>query len=159
MFDFQEGRALLGVGMTTIADYYTPRHVDYDFLPSISAGCSYGVSVLTGYVSDLKYVVSKEGAKSLGGFGAIGSMFPPVWDWIVFWKMTALLSIILAFMNIIPIPGLDGGHILFLIYEVVTRRSPSLRFMQIAQNIGMGFLLLLMIMANLNDILRWMGVM
>ena len=159
VFDFQEGRALLGVGMTTIADYYTPRHVDYDFLPSISAGCSYGVSVLSGYVSDLKYVVSKEGAKSLGGFGAIGSMFPPVWDWIVFWKMTALLSIILAFMNIIPIPGLDGGHILFLIYEVVTRRSPSLRFMQIAQNIGMGFLLLLMIMANLNDILRWMGVM
>ena len=86
-------------------------------------------------------------------------MFPPVWDWIIFWKMTAFLSIILAFMNIIPIPGLDGGHILFLLYEVVTRRQPSLKFLQISQNIGMGFLLLLMVMANINDILRWIGVM
>ena len=77
----------------------------------------------------------------------------------IFWKMTAFLSIILAFMNIIPIPGLDGGHILFLLVEVITRKQPSLKFMQISQNIGMLFLLLLMIVANLNDILRWMGVM
>lgn len=158
-FGYDDGRALLGVGMTTIAHYYKPHHVDYDILPSINAGCSYGIGVLGGYVSDLKYVASKEGAKSLGGFGAIGSMFPPVWDWITFWKMTAFLSIILAFMNIIPIPGLDGGHILFLLYEVVTRRQPSLKFLQISQNIGMGFLLLLMVMANINDILRWIGVM
>ena len=158
-FGYDDGRALLGVGMTTIAHYYKPHHVDYDILPSINAGCSYGIGVLGGYVSDLKYVASKEGAKSLGGFGAIGSMFPPVWDWIIFWKMTAFLSIILAFMNIIPIPGLDGGHILFLLYEVVTRRQPSLKFLQISQNIGMGFLLLLMVIANINDILRWIGVM
>lgn len=159
VFEVSEERPTLGVGMTTIVNYYKPRHVDYDFLESIPAGCSYGINVLAGYIGDLKYVFTKEGAKSLGGFGAIGSMFPPIWDWVLFWKMTAFLSIILAFMNIIPIPGLDGGHILFLLYEVVTRRTPSLRFMQIAQNIGMGFLLLLMVVANLNDILRWIGVM
>lgn len=159
VFDVQEDRPVLGVGMTTLADYYKPRHVDYGFFESIKAGCEYGLDVLGGYVGDLKYVFTKEGAKSLGGFGAIGGMFPPVWDWMMFWRMTAFLSIILAFMNIIPIPGLDGGHILFLLYEVVTRKQPSLRFMQIAQNIGMGFLLLLMVVANLNDILRWLGVM
>lgn len=158
-FDAADGRVALGVGMTTIADYYNPRHVEYDVLSSISEGCSYGINVLGGYISDLKYVASKEGAKSLGGFGAIGSMFPPVWDWVLFWKMTAFLSIILAFMNIIPIPGLDGGHILFLLWEVVTGKQPSLKFLQISQNIGMGLLLLLMVVANLNDILRWLGVM
>lgn len=158
-FDLSEDRVTLGVGMSTVADYYKPRHVEYDVLSSIKEGCSYGINVLGGYISDLKYVASKEGAKSLGGFGAIGSMFPPTWDWLVFWKMTAFLSIILAFMNIIPIPGLDGGHILFLLWEVITRKQPSLKFLQISQNIGMGLLLLLMLMANINDVLRWLGLM
>lgn len=159
VFDVTDGRTTLGVVMTTVANYYKPRHIDYDILQSISTGCSYGISVLGGYISDLKYVASKEGAKSLGGFGAIGSMFPPVWDWMLFWKMTAFLSIILAFMNIIPIPGLDGGHILFLLWEVITKKQPSLKFLEISQNIGMGLLLLLMVVANLNDILRWLGFM
>lgn len=158
-FTVEDGRIVLGVGMTSPASYYEPRHVEYDLMSSISTGCSYGISVLGGYISDLKYVASKEGAKSLGGFGAIGSMFPPTWDWLVFWKMTAFLSIILAFMNIIPIPGLDGGHILFLLWEVITRKQPSLKFLQISQNIGMGLLLLLMLVANLNDVLRWLGLM
>lgn len=158
-FTVEDGRIVLGVGMTSPASYYEPRHVEYDLMSSISTGCSYGISVLGGYISDLKYVASKEGAKSLGGFGAIGSMFPPTWDWLVFWKMTAFLSIILAFMNIIPIPGLDGGHILFLLWEVITRKQPSLKFLQISQNIGMGLLLLLMLVANLNDLLRWLGLM
>lgn len=158
-FAFEDGRAVMGVGQSTVMNFYKERHVEYGLLPSIKAGCTYGLDMLGGYVSDLQYVASKEGAKSLGGFGAIGSMFPPVWDWMTFWKMTAFLSIILAFMNIIPIPGLDGGHILFLLVEVVTRKQPSLKFMQIAQNIGMGFLLILMVVANLNDILRWIGVM
>lgn len=155
----EEGRIVLGVGMTTPANYYKPRHISYGIMSSIKEGCSYGLNVLGGYISDLKYVASKEGAKSLGGFGAIGSMFPPVWDWALFWKMTAFLSIILAFMNIIPIPGLDGGHILFLLWEVITKKQPSLKFLQISQNIGMGLLLLLMVVANLNDILRWLGLM
>lgn len=158
-FNYVDDRAVLGVGMTSLADYYKPRHVDYDIISSIKEGCTYGINVLAGYISDLKYVASKDGAKSLGGFGAIGSMFPPTWDWLIFWKMTAFLSIILAFMNIIPIPGLDGGHILFLLWEVITRKQPSLKFLQISQNIGMGLLLLLMLVANINDVLRWLGLM
>lgn len=158
-FDYVDERPVLGVGMTSIAKYYKPRHVEYGILTSISEGCSYGINVLGSYISDLKYVATKEGAKSLGGFGAIGSMFPDMWDWCIFWKMTAFLSIILAFMNIIPIPGLDGGHIFFLLWEVITRKQPSLKFLQISQNIGMGFLLLLMLVANLNDVLRWLGLM
>lgn len=149
----------LGVIQSTIYDYYKPTHVEYGLLESIPAGINYGLSVLGSYVSDLKYVFSADGAKSLGGFGAIGSLFPPSWDWMLFWKMTAFLSIILAFMNIIPIPGLDGGHILFLLVEVVTGRQPGMKFQQVAQNIGMGFLLILMVVANLNDILRWLGIM
>ena len=149
----------MGVGQSLVKNFYKPHHDEFGFLESVKKGCTYGIDVLGGYISDLKYVASKEGAKSLGGFGAIGSMFPTEWDWMVFWKMTAFLSIILAFMNIIPIPGLDGGHILFLLVEVITRKQPSLKFMQIAQNIGMGFLLILMVVANLNDILRWLGFM
>jgi regulator of sigma E protease len=104
--------------------------------------------------------ITKEyGAKSIGGFGAIGSLFPPVWDWYLFWKMTAFLSIILAFMNILPIPALDGGHVLFLMYEMITRRKPSETFMIRAEYVGFGLLILLMVFANLNDILRWLGYM
>ena len=138
---------------------YEPTTFEYGFLESFPAGISYGWNTLCSYVNDMKYLFSSDGVKQMGGFGAIGSMFPTQWDWMIFWKMTAFLSIILAFMNIIPIPGLDGGHILFLLVEVITRKQPSLKFMQISQNIGMGFLLLLMIVANLNDILRWIGVM
>ena len=114
----------------------------------------YGCNVLSGYVGDLKYVFTAEGAKSLGGFAAIGSMFPTQWNWHKFWLMTAFLSIILAFMNILPIPALDGGHVLFLLYEIVTRRKPSENFMLWAEYIGIGILLLLMLLANLNDVLR-----
>ena len=111
------------------------------------------------YVGDMKYVFTADGAKSLGGFGAIGSLFPPMWDWYLFWKMTAFLSIILAFMNILPIPALDGGHVLFLFYEMITRRKPSETFMIRAEYVGFGLLILLMVFANLNDILRWLGYM
>lgn len=86
-------------------------------------------------------------------------MFPDVWNWHKFWLMTAFLSIILAFMNILPIPALDGGHVLFLLYEMITRRKPSENFMIRAEYIGIGILMLLMIVANLNDVLRWIGIM
>jgi regulator of sigma E protease len=154
-----DNEARLGVGMTTIANYTKITHIEHDILSCIPAGCGYAIDMLGGYVSDLKYVATKEGAKSLGGFGAIGSMFPPVWDWYMFWMMTAFLSIILAFMNILPIPALDGGHVMFLLYEMIFRRKPGLNFMVRAEYIGMGILLLLMIVANLNDILRWLGMM
>ena len=149
----------LGVGMTSLVNYYEPTKVSYGFLESLPAGVRYGWDVLGGYVGDLKYLFSADGAKSLGGFGAIGSLFPPVWDWHMFWLMTAFLSIILAFMNILPIPALDGGHVLFLIYEIITGRKPSENFMVRAEYVGFGILILLMVVANLNDILRWLGYM
>ena len=149
----------LGVLQANIYTLYKETHRSFGFWESFPAGISYGIGVLRGYVSDMKYVFTADGAKSLGGFGAIGSLFPPVWDWMLFWRMTAFLSIILAFMNILPIPALDGGHVLFLLYEMITRRKPSDKFMVVAEYIGFGILLLLMIVANLNDILRWMGVM
>ena len=149
----------LGVGKTYLGDYYKPVKLEYGFFESFPAGVVYGVNVLRGYVDDMKYVFSAEGAKSLGGFGAIGSLFPPTWDWMMFWRMTAFLSIILAFMNILPIPALDGGHVLFLLYEMVTRRKPSENFMIRAEYVGFGILILLMVVANMNDILRWLGYM
>ena len=149
----------LGFLCQTIAGIYKPYTREYSFLESIPAGVKYGWNVLAGYVDDMKYVFTADGAKSLGGFGAIGSLFPPMWDWYMFWKMTAFLSIILAFMNILPIPALDGGHVLFLVYEMVTRRKPSEKFMIRAEYVGFGILILLMVVANLNDILRWLGYM
>ena len=149
----------LGVGRTYLGTYYKPVTLEYGFLESFPAGAVYGVDVLRGYVDDMKYVFTADGAKSLGGFGAIGSLFPPTWDWMMFWRMTAFLSIILAFMNILPIPALDGGHVLFLLYEMVTRRKPSENFLIKAEYVGFGILILLMVVANMNDILRWLGYM
>ena len=149
----------VGFAVKALAGIYEPYTREYGFFESIPAGIKYGWNVLAGYVGDMKYVFTADGAKSLGGFGAIGSLFPPVWDWYLFWKMTAFLSIILAFMNILPIPALDGGHVLFLLYEMVTRRKPSETFMIRAEYVGFGLLILLMVVANLNDLLRWLGDM
>ena len=149
----------LGFYVKSLAGIYEPYTREYGFFESIPAGIKYGWNVLSGYVGDMKYVFTADGAKSLGGFGAIGSLFPPMWDWYMFWKMTAFLSIILAFMNILPIPALDGGHVLFLVYEMITRRKPSETFMIRAEYVGFGILILLMVVANLNDILRWLGYM
>ena len=146
-----------GFVVSSLAGLYQPITKEYSFLESIPAGIKYGWDVLASYVNDMKYVFTADGAKSLGGFGAIGSLFPPMWDWYMFWKMTAFLSIILAFMNILPIPALDGGHVLFLLYEIITRRKPSEQFMIRAEYVGFGILILLMVVANLNDILRWLG--
>ena len=150
---------LVGFNVKSLAALYEPVTKEYDFFESLPAGVSYGIDVLSGYVDDLKYVFSAEGAKSLGGFGAIGSLFPPVWDWYVFWKMTAFISIMLAFMNLLPIPALDGGHVLFLIYEMITRRKPSETFMIRAEYVGFAILIILMVVANMNDVLRWLGYM
>ena len=149
----------LGFFVKSLAGIYEPITKEYGFFESFPAGIKYGWNVLTGYIGDMKYVFTADGAKSLGGFGAIGSLFPPMWDWYMFWKMTAFLSIILAFMNILPIPALDGGHVLFLLYEMITRRKPSETFMIRAEYVGFGILILLMVVANLNDILRWLGYM
>ncbi|MDR1516559.1 MAG: RIP metalloprotease RseP, partial [Dysgonamonadaceae bacterium] len=111
--------------------------VHYSFFQSFPEGIKYGLRTLKGYVLQFKYVFTKEGASSLGGFGTLGNFFPAKWNWHVFWTMTAFLSVILAFMNILPIPGLDGGHVLFLLFEVVSGRKPSDKFLEHAQIAGM----------------------
>ena len=145
----------VGVVKNGILDYKETK-LEYGFFESFPAGIALGVNTLKGYVNDLKYVFTKEGAQSLGGFGTIGSIFPEAWNWYLFWKMTAFLSIILAFMNILPIPALDGGHVLFLLYEIIARRKPSEKFMEYAQMAGMILLFALLIWANFNDLLRFL---
>ena len=135
---------------------YKVTEVDYGFFQSFPAGVTLGINTLKGYVNDMKYVFTAEGAKSLGGFGTIGSIFPKVWDWQRFWEMTAFLSIILAVMNLLPIPALDGGHVLFLLYEIIARRKPSDKFLEYAQVVGMFLLFGLLIWANFNDVMRFL---
>lgn len=146
----------LGIFSKSPADLYGTVTRKYGFFESFPAGIRKGIGTLTGYVNDMKYVFTKEGASNVGGFGTIGTLFPASFDWELFWERTAFLSIILAFMNILPIPALDGGHVMFLIYEVVARRKPSDKFMEYAQIAGMAFLFLLLIYANGNDIFRWL---
>ena len=148
---------LLGVGSSrTYAQMFELKTVNYGFLASIPAGISKGFKTIGDYVKQFRVIFSKhtKAYESLGGFITIGSIFPGVWDWQSFWNLTALLSIILAVMNILPIPALDGGHVMFLLYEVVTGRKPSDKFLEYAQVTGMIILLGLLILANGNDIIR-----
>jgi regulator of sigma E protease len=134
--------------------YFQTKKISYNFFESIPAGITLGWETLTGYVKQLKLIFTKEGSQQLGGFGSIGKMFPESWDWQVFWSMTALLSVILAFMNFLPIPALDGGHVMFLLYEMITGKKPGEKFMEYAQTAGMFLLLGLLIYANGNDIFK-----
>lgn len=127
----------------------------YGFFEAIPAGITLGYNTLTGYVKSLGLLFSKEGAKQLGGFGTIGGIFPETWDWKRFWGLTAFLSIILAFMNILPIPALDGGHVMFLIYEMISGKAPGEKFLTRAQIVGMVLLLGLLLYANGMDVYRW----
>lgn len=137
-----------------ILDSAAIKTVNYGFGESISVGFKYGRNTLTDYVAQFKFVFTKKGATSLGGFASIGNMFPPVWDWQLFWLNTALLSIILAFMNILPIPALDGGHVVFLLYEIITGKEAPQKVLEYAQYVGIILLLGLMVYANGNDIIR-----
>ena len=128
----------------------------YGFFESVAVGFKFGKNTLGDYVSQFKFLFTKKGASSIGGFAAIGNMFPPVWDWQLFWLNTALLSIILAFMNILPIPALDGGHVVFLIYEIITGKEAPAKVLEVAQYIGIILLLGLMVYANGNDLIRWL---
>ena len=149
---------MLGINKMHYIAYYKDAfvHRDYGFLESIPAGIAYGWETLKGYVSDLKYVFTKKGAQSVGSFGTIGNLFPASWNWEAFWNITAFISIILAVMNILPIPGLDGGHIFFLLVEAVTRRPPSDKFMERAQYVGMALLFGLMALALFNDAVKFL---
>ena len=143
------------LGISPVFNNYPLVHNEYGFFESLPAGLSFGINVLQGYVSDFQYVFSSEGAKSVGMFGSIGSLFPAEWDWHEFWLMTAFLSIILAFMNILPIPALDGGHALFLLVEMITGKQPSDKFLERAQMVGMLLLLGLFVLATYNDLAKF----
>lgn len=148
---------LLGVRpVSEINKFFELKTVEYSFLEAIPAGISKGSDTFSSYLKQLRMIFSPQtGAyKSLGGFITIGSIFPGAWDWQAFWSMTAFLSIVLAIMNVLPIPALDGGHVMFLLYEMVSGRKPSEKFMEHAQLIGMLILLSLIIYANANDIVR-----
>lgn len=127
----------------------------YSFGESIGAGFDYAYWTLHDYVAQFKYVFTKKGATQVGGFGAIGGLFPDAWDWKAFWTTTAFISIILAFMNILPIPALDGGHVMFLLYEIISGRKPNEKVMEYAQMIGFFILIALVLFANGNDVYRW----
>ncbi|MFO7924322.1 MAG: RIP metalloprotease RseP [Bacteroidales bacterium] len=148
---------LLGVyPVGELSQFFDLRTIEYSFLEAIPAGVTRGMATFTSYLKQLRMVFSPEtGAyKSLGGFITIGSIFPSTWDWQLFWNMTAFLSIVLAIMNVLPIPALDGGHVMFLLYEIVAGRKPSDRFMEYAQLTGMLLLFTLILYANANDIVR-----
>lgn len=144
----------VGVGNKDLKKLFEVKHESYGFFASIPAGISNGWGTLSSYVKSLGLLFTPAGAKNIGGFGSIGGLFSKEWDWLRFWSMTAFISIILAFMNILPIPALDGGHVMFLLYEMITGRAPGQRFMEIAQLIGMVFLLGLLLYANGNDIFK-----
>lgn len=134
---------------------YELAHKDYSLSSSIPAGHKLGWDKLSGYVNDLKYIPSEKGAQSVGSFVTIGSIFPSVWDWQQFWLLTAFISIILAVMNLLPIPGLDGGHIVLLAYEAITGHAPSDKAMEWIERIGLVLILGLMLLGFGNDIVRF----
>lgn len=144
----------VGIGPQAPLDEFEITHVDYSFFESIPAGWSLAGETLSGYVAQLKYLGTEKGASSVGGFGTFGKLFAPVWDWQIFWERTALISIILAFMNILPIPALDGGHVMFLLYEMIAGKPANQKVMEYAQLIGFVLILALVIYANANDVIR-----
>ncbi|MEN8155867.1 MAG: RIP metalloprotease RseP [Bacteroidota bacterium] len=139
----------------TYPDLFEAEVIKYSFLQSIPAGISYGIFVTKSYLKQLKMLVKPKtrAYEELGGFIKIGSIFPPFWDWQRFWNMTAFLSIILAIMNVLPIPALDGGHVMFTLFEMITGRKPGDKFLEYAQIVGMVLLLSLLLYANLNDVI------
>jgi regulator of sigma E protease len=136
--------------------YYSLSSSEYGFFASFPAGYNKAIKKLGSYIDQFLLILNpSSGAyKGMGGFGAIGSLFPATWNWEVFWNLTAFLSLILAFMNILPIPALDGGHVIFLLYEMVVGRPAPEKIMEYAQTIGMILLLSLLVFANGNDIIR-----
>ncbi len=145
----------VGVNVST-KDVIEVQHKDFSFTESIPKGLSEGYWTLKDYMGQFKYVFTKKGATSLGGFMTIGNIFPSTWDWQQFWHITAFLSIMLGFMNLLPIPALDGGHVVFVLYEMITGRKPSEKFLEYAQITGFVLLMALLLFANGNDIYKWM---
>lgn len=149
------GASKMGIGLEIDPSaFFKANEIHYTLLQSVPRGIEMGTDKLTAYAKSMKMVFTKEGANSIGGFGSLGAIFPEKWNWIAFWNIAAFLSVALAFMNILPIPALDGGHVLFLLYEVITGRKPSDKFLEYAQVTGMILLILLLLYANGMDIVR-----
>jgi len=144
------------IGVSVLLPKIVPTKIEYSFFESINEGYQMAYWTLTDYIGQFKYVFTKKGASQLGGFGAIGSLFPATWNWKGFWETTALISIILAFMNALPIPALDGGHAMFLFYEMLTGRKPNDKIVGYAQMLGFFLLIALVLFANGNDLYRWL---
>ena len=149
---FDSDEKLIGINIGS--QMISPTNLDYGFFESISVGFDYGYWTLYDYVSQFQFVFTKAGASQLGGFGTIGKIFPAAWDWQRFWETTALLSIILAFMNLLPIPALDGGHVMFVLYEIVSGRKPNEKFMEYATLAGVILLIGVFVYANGMDVVR-----
>lgn len=149
-----DSSGIIGVRPKPYSAFFASKAINYNLLESLPAGMHLGIGKLKAYVGDLKYLFTKEGVENLGGFASMGKMYDTEWNWPRLWDMTAFLSIILAFMNILPIPGLDGGHLMFVLYELISRKKPSQKFLERSQIIGMVFLLSLMIFANVNDLFK-----
>jgi regulator of sigma E protease len=148
----------IGVQFKHYTEFLETKKTEYGFFESIPAGLDVAVETLVGYVKQFKLIFTKEGASNLGSFGTLGSLFPDDFGpgyWQKFWGITALLSVILAFMNLLPIPALDGGHVLFLLYEITFRRKPGEKFMEYAQMGGMILLFALMAFALFNDVVKF----
>lgn len=145
----------IGVANKKPTEFLTFKKVEYGILDAFTKGISKSIGTLVAQASSMKLLFSKAGVQQMGGFGSIASLFSPVWNWQVFWEMTALISLLLAFMNILPIPALDGGHVVFLLYEIISGRKPSQKVLEYAQVVGMVLLLSLMLFANGNDFFKW----
>ncbi len=145
----------LGVITTkTDEDYITYNDKTYTFAESVTGGFNQAYWEIKDYLSQFKYIFTKKGAQGIGGFAAIGNMFPAVWNWQAFWYLTAFLSIMLGVLNLLPIPALDGGHVMFLLYEMVSGKKPGDKFMEYAQMVGFFILIGLVLFANGNDIYK-----
>lgn len=147
---------LIGVAFTMESNSLQLEKVDYGFFESIGKGIERGYWQTHDYIAQLGYVFTPKGVQSLGGFGTIGSLYPETWNWQAFWEITAIISIILAVMNLLPIPALDGGHVMFLLYEMITKRKPNEKILEYAQIAGFFLLIALFIYANGNDIYRFL---
>jgi regulator of sigma E protease len=142
------------IGISILGARNEFQHRDYSFGESVVSGFSVGYWTVKDYLAQFKYIFTKKGAAQIGGFAAIGKMFPATWDWAAFWQLTAFLSIMLAVLNLLPIPALDGGHVMFLLYEMVSGRKPGDKFMEYAQMVGFFILIALVLFANGNDIFK-----
>ncbi len=152
-------QGLIGVWGVPAGEYFEFNTRSYNFFQAIPAGIVKGYKGIGDYLKQLRLLFSPEvkAYESVGGFGTIASIFPAEWDWERFWRLTAFLSIMLAILNVLPIPALDGGHVMFLLYEMIARRKPSDKFMEYAQIAGMILIFALLIYANGNDIAKWIN--